>query len=1116
MNLLMKNNEELKKAIMKGNTSRVKYLLENKTVNINARIRYTNNPNIAEYIALIWAAEKGYKEIVILLLKQSDIDVNIKDSQGFTALMCAAEQGHNDIIELLLEHPNINVNIQNNRGATALMQAAVKGHKKVVQQFLNHPDIDINIKTINGGSAITGAMLYGHKDIVNLLLHPKPPKAKVKLERSEKVKVSNNTTNIDPSLSEKNCKNLSTPEWISKITRMRVRGENFNSQNSEGNTILMYITKFADLEILQMILNEKDVNGNRFVDVNIKNKNEETALLMATQANNDKKSMLLLKYGADIELAKKKASNKVCEKLEEFRNQIQKANKKLLVAIVSKRYQLAKDLLEKSPADANFILTQYKNTILMTMADQGCTEAVELLLQQPSINVNLQDTQGITALMVAASRGHDKIVKMLLDHGVDVNHQDIPQHFTALICASEKGHDKVVEILLDHNANVNLQGNKGQTALLLAIYFGSMENGHIIKGHMKNAHMKIIEQLLKHNADVNIKDNDGDTVLMTATYQECDKVVKLLLEHNVNENDKNIALMMAVELGNEKIVKMLLDHLANVNYENQLGITPLIHSILHRHERVVKLLLENGANVNSRNVFNNTPLIYAIRSGNARIVKLLLENGADVNTKDSFWNTPLMQAIESGNTRIIELLLNQQKDIDFNMVNYFGETLLSCAEKIGRNKIIKLIQSKMKLSSEQIKPTQEEIKLIQPEVSEEVSKPTLPEASEEEKIKPTLPQASEEEKVKPTLPEISEEEKIKLTLPEASEEVSEPTLPEATEEEKIKPTQSKPTESIEERFWEAVSQGDGNKMDSLLDEKDVDCKFLINKRNKSGNTALIISTQNGYINVIKSLLECVEDPSISLKNNDIDYALLIASDNGNLNIVRLLLSNGADFSFKDINGDNALIKAATKDHFDVVEELIHQNAIINAQGKNNRTALMIAAENGFIRMVKLLLKKNAKVTVKDNYNKTALDIVNEKINDIKNKKKENKFFDNLKTIKEILTKKNNQPSKLFEFSLNLDVDKWDVIFTSNYEKNKKFWEKNQHTNYSKIQELIKEIKLDPFRGRGQPEPLIGELKGLYSRKIDKNNRLVYEVDGEKVILKSCKGHYKQEKRNYTK
>jgi len=299
-------------------------------------------------------------------------------------------------------------------------------------------------------------------------------------------------------------------------------------------------------------------------------------------------------------------------------------------------------------------------------------------------------------------------------------------------------------------------------------------------------------------------------------------------------------------------------------------------------------------------------------------------------------------------------------------------------------------------------------------------------------------------------------------------------------------------------------------MDSLLEEKGIDRQTLVNERNKSGDTALIMSSQKGHINVMNSLLECKADHS--LMDSKGDTALLIASDNGDLHAVRLLLSYGADPSFKDSNGDNALIRAAKKDRFDVVEELIYRKPIVNTQGQGNKTALMIAAENGFIRLVKLLIKKDAKINAKDNYGKTALDIIIDKISLKKKKGKPSSKADILETIKEILEKKVKEPSRLFEDLKTNLTDTWEVIHTSNYENNQKFWKKNKSINLKKIQELIKEIKSDPFRGSGHPEPLKGKLKGLYSRRIDKGNRLVYEVDGEKVILKSCVGHYKQENR----
>jgi toxin YoeB len=50
--------------------------------------------------------------------------------------------------------------------------------------------------------------------------------------------------------------------------------------------------------------------------------------------------------------------------------------------------------------------------------------------------------------------------------------------------------------------------------------------------------------------------------------------------------------------------------------------------------------------------------------------------------------------------------------------------------------------------------------------------------------------------------------------------------------------------------------------------------------------------------------------------------------------------------------------------------------------------------------------------------------------------------------------------------------------------------------------FISEIQRDPFGGIGKPEPLMGELSGYWSRRIDDEHRLVYRADDTQVkILK---------------
>ena len=228
-----------------------------------------------------------------------------------------------------------------------------------------------------------------------------------------------------------------------------------------------------------------------------------------------------------------------------------------------------------------------------------------------------------------------------------------------------------------------------------------------------------------------------------------------------------------------------------------------------------------------------------------------------------------------------------------------------------------------------------------------------------------------------------------------------------------------------------------------------------------------------------------------------------------------MLEYKADLFLKDAHGNNALIRASQKGHLDVVEELLFRKININSAEQHKRTALIAAAENGHIRVVKLMVKKGTKVSVKDDYDKTALDIVNEKFEKLNNASNDYKYYESIKNILETRSEQSNHPFEN-EMKKKNALSNWEVIFDKNYETDLKSWEKNDPNVYNKIQQLIMYIKIDPFRGFGQMERLEGDLEGLYSRRINKQNRIVYEVDGEKIILKSCKKHYEREKRNRIK
>lgn len=127
INLQGQNFTTLMIAAFKGYKDIVKFLLKNKDIDVNLKNKYDC------YNALMFASFKGHKNIVKLLLKNKDIDVNAKDRLGQTALIWAIKENHQDIVELLLKHKDININLEDNKGYNVLMIAKKLGLKKLIK-----------------------------------------------------------------------------------------------------------------------------------------------------------------------------------------------------------------------------------------------------------------------------------------------------------------------------------------------------------------------------------------------------------------------------------------------------------------------------------------------------------------------------------------------------------------------------------------------------------------------------------------------------------------------------------------------------------------------------------------------------------------------------------------------------------------------------------------------------------------------------------------------------------------------------------------------------------------------------------------------------------------------
>ena len=82
-----------------------------------------------------------------------------------------------------------------------------------------------------------------------------------------------------------------------------------------------------------------------------------------------------------------------------------------------------------------------------------------------------------------------------------------------------------------------------------------------------------------------------------------------------------------------------------------------------------------------------------------------------------------------------------------------------------------------------------------------------------------------------------------------------------------------------------------------------------------------------------------------------------------------------------------------------------------------------------------------------------------------------------------------------------------VTFTPEAWEDYLYWQKYNKNILRRINELVKDILCSPFQGVGKPEPLKYEFQGCWSRRIDQEHRLIYQLADEALIIISVRYHY---------
>lgn len=82
-----------------------------------------------------------------------------------------------------------------------------------------------------------------------------------------------------------------------------------------------------------------------------------------------------------------------------------------------------------------------------------------------------------------------------------------------------------------------------------------------------------------------------------------------------------------------------------------------------------------------------------------------------------------------------------------------------------------------------------------------------------------------------------------------------------------------------------------------------------------------------------------------------------------------------------------------------------------------------------------------------------------------------------------------------------------LIFAQEAWEDYMYWQESDKKTLKRINDLIKAISKEPYVGIGDPEPLKFNWSGFWSRRINREHRLVYMVENDAVLIAQCRYHY---------
>jgi ankyrin repeat protein len=622
--------------------------------------------------------------------------------------------------------------------------------------------------------------------------------------------------------------------------------------------------------------------------------------------------------------------------------------------------------LEHSKIDVNSRDALWRAPLHIASTKDETCEIIKLLLQQPNILVNDTAFHEITPLHVAARFACPKVVELLIkDPSVNVDaNTDLGLTALHLVAEGDENPDgdlgsrrpqedrcKVVQMLLQaertlRSSDVGCHLNRIDDFKRFPIHYGVECNS-----------VKIVEELLKwDDIDINAQDIHGLTPLHLATRSKADNreaIVKLLLHvENIDinmgsgmpstnkkrdewdlpsnwneflpfqpleqEGSTNLtALHFAARMGSLEIVDLLFQEPGiKINVQDDEGCTPLHIAAQAGHVNVVERFLEQDLcliDLTSQNYNSFTPLDLALDKGHVAVVRVLLQftSESDLTRKNSCsGNTTLHIATQSGCVEVTNMLLEHANKLHFNEENMDGNVPFHLDSEEGNVDKVKVV-----------------VNHVESYLKEQNKDRNTP-----------LHLAAEGGHV----------EVVHLLLERCS-----------TLDLEVKNADGNTL------LHQATMNGHDKVVQALL--HDAATEFDLDDKNNDENTPLHLAVKEGHIQVVKVLLGCGLELRLDAINKDGNTPLHLATKQGYLEVVKVLLEHAnvekCGLHSKNRYGHNPLYVAIEEGHVEVVKQLLERGGTkmnLNAKNYNgSNTPLHLAAEAGQDEIVAMLLALDA-------------------------------------------------------------------------------------------------------------------------------------------------------------